>query len=81
MIAFLHVKQDFRFNCSLWFTRGQAGLPCGLISNLNLGQKQQLTCLFPKEKDVPDIEYREIHQVIIYSNLLFAYQKKNFFVS
>lgn len=49
--------------CKLF--RGQAGMPCGLISNLGLSQAQHLTLLFPKEKNVPDLEYREMHQVSV----------------
>ncbi|XP_018672731.2 ankyrin and armadillo repeat-containing protein isoform X1 [Ciona intestinalis] len=44
--------------------RGQAGLPFGLISNMNLSQTEHLTLLFPKQKDVEDLEYRELHQIV-----------------
>nr|XP_026696049.1 ankyrin and armadillo repeat-containing protein isoform X3 [Ciona intestinalis] len=44
--------------------RGQAGLPFGLISNMNLSHTEHLTLLFPKPKDVEDLEYRELHQIV-----------------
>ncbi|XP_076804919.1 ankyrin and armadillo repeat-containing protein-like isoform X2 [Clavelina lepadiformis] len=44
--------------------RGQSSLPCGLISNLFLTQASHMTLLFPKEDGVPELEYRELHQIV-----------------
>lgn len=44
--------------------RGDSTLPLGLISNLQLSQDPSMTLLFEKEQGVPELEYREIHQVV-----------------
>nr|CAB3221623.1 ankyrin and armadillo repeat-containing protein [Phallusia mammillata] len=44
--------------------RGNSTLPCRLISNLTLNQDPQITLLFPKDSKVPDLQYRELHQIV-----------------